>query len=117
MSHAGVTGSAVFSFDDDGQVTRVTAQRYLGGGASARLETWTIPITEWKTFGGLRVPARGHVIWKLPAGDFDYYRWEIASLESTELRAERASGAQLAPRKPFAQPHASSSQRRGGHGT
>jgi hypothetical protein len=30
---------------------------------------------------GVEVPVAGNVTWKLPAGDFDYYRWEILDIE------------------------------------
>ena len=27
------------------------------------------------------MPVRGNAVWKLAAGDFDYYRWEILDVE------------------------------------
>ncbi len=74
----GVEVSAVFEFDARGRFTRLTAQRYYNG---ATLETWVIPATGWRVIRGIEMPVRGGAIWRLPAGDFDYYRWEILDVE------------------------------------
>ena len=57
----------------------LTAKRYFDG---KTLETWVIPATEWKTIRGVEMPVRGGAVWKLAAGDFDYYRWEIVDVEA-----------------------------------
>jgi hypothetical protein len=74
-----VTTSAVFEFDERGRFTTLTAQRYYGGES---LETWVIPATEWRTIRGIEMPVRGGAVWKLAAGDFDYYQWEILDVET-----------------------------------
>lgn len=80
MSHRGVTASARFTIDDDGRPTAFAARRYLGSGADARLEDWYVPLSAWDRFDGVEVATRGNVIWKLAAGDFDYYQWELTAL-------------------------------------
>jgi len=74
-----VTASAVFEFDDQGRFAGMTAQRYYGG---KTLETWVIPVSEWKIIRGIEMPVRGGAVWKLAAGDFDYYQWEILDVET-----------------------------------
>jgi hypothetical protein len=81
MTHAGVSASALFTFDGDGRMVRMTAQRYLGAGADARLQRWEAPARAWRRMDGILIPVEGSVIWKLASGDFDYYRWEITQLE------------------------------------
>lgn len=81
MTHASVTASARFTFDEQGRVTAFAARRYLGGGAAAVLEDWQATCTEWARFDGVEVPVRGVVSWKLAKGDFDYYRWQITAVE------------------------------------
>lgn len=81
MRHAGVTASAVFTFDEAGRFSSMTAQRYMGSGSSAKLERWVVRAHEWRVIRGVEVPVAGNVTWKLPAGDFDYYRWEILDIE------------------------------------
>ena len=79
LSFKGVTTSAIFDFDDRGRVAGMTAQRYYNGES---LETWVIPISEWRTIRGIEMPVRGGAVWKLAAGDFDYYQWEILDVET-----------------------------------
>jgi hypothetical protein len=58
-------------FDRQGRVTDFVAQRYRTPGASSP-ETWSTPITGYGEFEGLRLPARGKAIYKLPGGDLEY---------------------------------------------
>ena len=81
ITQHGVSASGVFAFDDAGRVTRFSAQRYMGSGASAKLERWVIPLHDWKVLGGTLVPTQGDVVWKLAGGDFDYYRFKIERIE------------------------------------
>ena len=81
MRYGGASASAVFAFGDDGRFTSLTARRYMSADGGARLETWVIPVTEWRAVRGIDMPVRGNAVWKLAAGDFDYYRWEITDVE------------------------------------
>lgn len=81
MTYEGVTASAVFTFDNDGRLITTEAERYMGTGKDATLNHWQIPCTAWRTFHGIQVPVKGNAIWKLPAGDYDYYRWEITDIQ------------------------------------
>ena len=78
----GTTASAVFEIDERGRVTGLFAQRYFDG--SKTLEAWAIPMTEWKTIRGIEMPTKGTAVWRLAAGDFEYYRWEIADVETNK---------------------------------
>lgn len=78
LTFAEVSVSAVFEIDSRGRFVSLTAQRYLDG---KTLETWMIPVTEWKTIRGIEMPTRGGAVWKLRSGDFDYYQWEILDVE------------------------------------
>lgn len=81
MQFAGVSAACDYAFDEEGRVSRVSAQRYLGGGANAKRETWTVPVRAYGTFDGVLVPSEGSVVWKLPTGDFDYFDWQITGIE------------------------------------
>jgi len=81
MTHGGVSGTAVFSFDDRGRFIGLTADRYFGGGPDAKIERWRIAANEWKAMDGCLVPVRGEVRWELAEGDFTFYRWELTELE------------------------------------
>ena len=79
LTFGGTTVTAIFTVDDRGRVSRLRASRYFGDG---KLEAWEIPITEWKTIRGIELPTRGTALWKLAAGDFEYFRWEILDVVS-----------------------------------
>jgi len=81
MRQGGLDASAVFTFSDQGRVLGLSAERYLGGGASAKLTPWFVSCSEWRTFQGIEIPNRGQVSWTLASGDFTYYRWEILDVE------------------------------------
>lgn len=80
MTYKGVSASAVFTFDAQGRLISTRAMRYMGIGKEASLEQWRIPVTEWKIFDGIRIPSKGNASWKLKAGDYDYYQWEITHI-------------------------------------
>ena len=78
LAFKGVSVSAEFEFDERGRFTGLTAKRYYDGQS---LETWVIPVTDWKSIRGIEMPVRGGAVWKLASGDFDYYQWEILDVE------------------------------------
>ncbi len=101
MHHANRTVSASFTFDGAGRVNTVRAMRWYGSGDEAKLLPWYVPCTDWRDVRGVIVPVRGSVIWELPEGDFEYYRWEIVDIETN--RRERSEPPAIAP-VAFAEP-------------
>ncbi len=81
MTDGGREVSAELTFDDAGHVTELTALRYFGGGDDARLERWVIPMRGWQRRDRFEIPTEGEVTWRLPAGDFTYYRWQLDEVE------------------------------------
>ena len=55
------------------------ARRYRTAGASSP-ETWSTPVTGYGEFEGLRLPARGTAIYKLPGRDLEYIDVTITDL-------------------------------------
>lgn len=85
-AHLAVGGqrvTAVFEFDAQGRFVRLSADRYLGG---RTLERWEIPATEWRVIRGIQMPVKGGAVWKLAAGDFNYYDWEVTDVEPDPAR-------------------------------
>lgn len=82
MSYGGVSAPATFTFDDQGRLTNMIAERYYLPGDE--LETWQTPIHSYDTFGGVRVASEGEGIWKLEDGDFAYIRLRVTDLEYDE---------------------------------
>lgn len=82
MTDHGISVSAVFFFDDEGKLTNFVAERGrdIGGGKLVKTK-WSTPITDYKTFNGLRLPSKGEAIWHLDSGEYSYIRLEITDIE------------------------------------
>lgn len=81
MSHGGVEGQALWTFDAEGRFVSLRAQRYMGSGQKATLEDWYSTVHEYRRFDGIEVPAAGEVSWQLKAGELTYYKWRIDAIE------------------------------------
>jgi hypothetical protein len=77
----GVTVAAVRQVNEQGQMTHLSAERYMAEGKSYRLERWSAHCTEYQEVSGMRIPLRVEVMWNLAAGDFSYFRGEITEIE------------------------------------
>lgn len=81
MTHRGVSALAILEFDAEGRMNEMTAQRFLGAGAEAKLTDWVVTVNQWGRFEGVLIPTRGEVSWEMESGRFTYYLWEIKHLE------------------------------------
>ena len=81
MSYGGVTASGVFVFNEKGEVINFIAERYMESNGRYVLETWSTPMKDYKEFNGIRIPAKGEIVWKLKTGDFNWYQVEVAEIE------------------------------------
>ncbi len=72
LTDHGRTATGTLVFDSEGRLTEFVARRYRTAGASSSLETWSTPITGYGEYEGLRLPARGKAVFKLPGGDLEY---------------------------------------------
>ncbi|USG99641.1 hypothetical protein K1720_09085 [Thermococcus argininiproducens] len=85
ITYNGVSASAVFHFNEKGEVTRITAKRYMEVNGEFVLEDWEGQIVEYKMFNGVIVPSKVNIIWKLKTGDFCYDQIEIVDIEYNGL--------------------------------
>ncbi|MBW2618988.1 MAG: hypothetical protein JRC92_08950 [Deltaproteobacteria bacterium] len=81
MSYQGVTVSAIFYFNERGELTNMIAERYRDIGGQFVLEKWSTPISEYGEVKGIRIPTKGEGVWKLSSGDFSYIKLEIIDIE------------------------------------
>lgn len=80
MDYRGTSGECTFFFNSEGMPERVSAMRYRGGDEDAELTEWVVEVQELGRMGGLKIPAKCAVTWKLDSGD-----WTWAELEVTEV--------------------------------
>ncbi|HSO31930.1 MAG TPA: DUF6544 family protein, partial [Labilithrix sp.] len=79
FTNAGQTIHAVLAFDAQGDLADfVSNDRFLSGdGKKYESFPWSTPIRDYRDFGGRRVASRGETVWKQPAGDYVYGRFEL----------------------------------------
>ena len=92
LTDRGQTATATLFFDEQGRLIDLVAKRYRTADASDP-ETWSTPVTGYGEFGGLRLPARGKAIYKLPGGDLDYIDVTITGLRYDTGPADTLSAA------------------------
>jgi hypothetical protein len=77
-----VSASAVFSFDGDGRITRITSdERFRAVGDGFVRDRWTGYYRDYEEKNGFMVPAELEAVWNLPEGDFAYVRLRVAEIE------------------------------------
>jgi hypothetical protein len=76
-----VTVTAVLHVNEQGQMTHLTAERYMAEGKSYRLERWSAHCDAYREVSGMLIPTRVEVAWNLASGDFSYFRGEITEIE------------------------------------
>lgn len=81
MTLGDVSATGTFSFTREGDVKGFEARRYGEFGGEYSLETWSIAMTGYKEFQGIRIPNKSEVTWKLKLGDFTWFKLEITELE------------------------------------
>jgi hypothetical protein len=97
MTYAGITASGIFTFTPQGDVISFEAKRYYDQKTGPTLETWFISIdgNSYKAFGGIRIPVKSSVTWKLPSGDFTWFKLEITAVAYNETSAFIKPGHQI----------------------
>lgn len=77
MTYKGTSGSAVFHFDNNGDLLKVSAYRYKENGDNAELIECVGEVKENTVIEGIKIPTNLHVSWVLDEGLFTWYRLEI----------------------------------------
>jgi len=84
--------TALVTFDDHDRIVTMEAQRPRIVGAQFSLDPWVTPVWHHTMVNGFEIPLAGQALWRLPAGDFVYFRGEISDLEyDTEASSRRSA--------------------------
>ena len=81
MTYKGTAGSGTFFFNANGDVTKFSALRYKGNEAEAKRHEWTMNISDYETFEGIKVPAKMTSTWKLDEGDWTWLKLEVMNIK------------------------------------
>jgi hypothetical protein len=74
-----VNGSIVLHVNEQGQLTLVTAERYMG--KEGILTPWSIQLDEYREADGMLIPTVFEVTWHPASGDFTWFRGQITEIE------------------------------------
>lgn len=81
MTYKGTSGSAVFTFNENGDFVKFSAMRYKDSDEKAQLKEWIITLSDYKVYDGIKIPVKGEATWKLDEGDFTWYKLEVFDVE------------------------------------
>lgn len=81
ISYQEVTTSAILHFNQDGQLTYLTAERYWEEGGQYVLKNWSGQYSNYQEVNGICIPTKAEVSWNLESGDFCYFRGELTNIE------------------------------------
>ena len=84
FSTRGQSVSAELAFDERGDlVTFRSEDRFESAdGITYRPRGWSTPVSDYRWFGGLRLPAHAEAVWDAPEGELVYARFDLESLET-----------------------------------
>ncbi|MCA6417017.1 MAG: hypothetical protein IM602_05350 [Cytophagales bacterium] len=81
MTYKGTSGSGTFYFNSIGDVTKFSALRYKGNETDAKRYNWEMNISDYKTFKGIKVPAKMTSTWKLDDKDWTWLKMEVTDIK------------------------------------
>lgn len=83
MNYGGLQAKGTFVFDRQGRMLRFEAMRYYNHKDGARLEPWVVEAdpSHYRNLGGVLIPTRAAVTWKLTGGEFNWFNLEIAEID------------------------------------
>ncbi len=83
FTNAGITVSAVLSFNDEGQlVDFVSNDRFMSeDGRSYKSVPWSTPVRAWNKVAGRMIPVAVDLVWRTPQGDDPYGRFTVETIE------------------------------------
>lgn len=84
MEMNGVSGTADFHFDVQGELKSVTALRYKDSDEGAEKMLCTANILGYMEAEGIKVPSKIEIVWDLPEGPFTWYKFEVSGVRYNE---------------------------------
>lgn len=84
IRYGNTQASGQFYFTNEGDLAGFEAERYyIEGREKPRLEKWVVKTVPgaYKYFNGIRIPYQSTVTWQLKAGDYEWLKLEIVSID------------------------------------
>ncbi|SHS43497.1 Uncharacterised protein [Mycobacteroides abscessus subsp. abscessus] len=81
MDYKGISVSAIFYFDEKGDILRFVGKRYREVDGKYVLSDWGGINKEFKEFNGIRIPNKSDVTWFEEDGEFRWFEVEITQIQ------------------------------------
>lgn len=81
MEYKGISVSAIFYFNEKGDILRFVGKRYREVNGKYVLSDWGGINKEFKEFNGIRIPSKSDVTWFEEEGEFRWFEVEITQLQ------------------------------------
>jgi hypothetical protein len=79
MREQNVTAPVVLHMNEQGHLTHVTADRYMG--EHGQLTPWSVQCNDYQEVEGMHIPTSIEVTWHLASGDFTWFRCKLTEIE------------------------------------
>jgi hypothetical protein len=81
FSYKEISFHFLVTFNTIGEITSMQTERYM---TDKKRETWLCNMSNYKETNGIRIPFSAEVIWRLPAGDYSYAKFEVQKIKYNE---------------------------------
>lgn len=81
MSYKGITGSAAFHIDEQGNLVKVVASRFKDSDEQAQRYPCVATIKSTIEVDGFKVPSEIEITWLLEDGPFTWYKFKVHDIE------------------------------------
>lgn len=83
ITYNGITVSGTFYFNESGEMTHFISydRNYVEPDGKAKKVPWVASVDYYTQSGGFTIPAYVRATWKLPKGDYEYFKGRVNRIE------------------------------------
>ncbi len=83
ITHNGISVGGVFHFNANGEMTHFISydRNFVGTDGKAKKVPWMAEVDSYTQYQNLAIPAYVRATWKLPEGDYEYFRGKVVALQ------------------------------------
>lgn len=83
ITHNGVAVGGTFHFNENGEMTHFISldRNYVGTDGKAKKIPWMASVDSYTKIGDYLIPAYVRATWKLPEGDYEYFKGRIVEIQ------------------------------------
>jgi hypothetical protein len=88
ITHNGISVSGIFYFNPKGEMTHFISydRNFVGTDGKAKKVPWVASVDFYTPMGIRTIPAYVRATWKLPEGDYEYFRGKVVALHFNQSK-------------------------------